>query len=153
MIKYALKCSDEHKFESWFKSSEAFDTLSASGMLSCPVCGSTRVQKAMMAPRVATEAPATTQEPVQDPPEPAAQSLLTSPSDEVQAAMQRLKKAVEENSDYVGTEFTSEARAIHEGEAPERSIYGEAKPEDAKKLLEDGVPVLPLPFLPKGKIS
>ena len=67
--------------------------------------------------------------------------------------MQRLRTAVENNSDYVGDKFATEARAIHDGDAPERSIYGEAKPEEAKQLIEDGVPVLPLPFMPKGKVS
>ncbi|MGC8203645.1 DUF1178 family protein [Aliiroseovarius sp. PTFE2010] len=151
MIKYALKCSEDHGFESWFKSSDAFDALDASGLLSCPICGSPEVTKAIMAPRLTKAAGADPAQAETEPP--AAQSLLTSPSDEVQTAMQRLKAAVEKNSDYVGQAFTSEARAIHEGDAPQRSIYGEAKPEDARKLLEDGVPVLPLPFLPKRKVS
>lgn len=149
MIKYALKCAEDHGFESWFKSSDAFDALAAAQMLSCPICGNSDISKAVMTPRVVTartEAPATgTGE--------TTQSLLTHPSDEVQEAMARLRAAVEANSDYVGANFTSEARAIHDGEAPRRSIYGEANPDEARKLLEDGVPVLPLPFLPNRKLT
>ena len=148
MIRFSLKCAEGHTFDSWFQSADAFGKLSDAGMVECAVCGGTDVEKAIMAPRLGAKSQA------QEPPEKqSGQSLLTHPSDEVQEAMQRLRTAVENNSDYVGDKFATEARAIHDGDAPERSIYGEAKPEEAKQLIEDGVPVLPLPFMPKGKVS
>ncbi|WP_417279919.1 DUF1178 family protein [Celeribacter sp.] len=157
MIRYMLKCSKEHQFESWFRSAEAFETLCKNGQLSCPTCGTSQVFKAMMAPRVstarkpelpATEAPASaspTQTSPMEPPRPTAE--------DVEQAVAKLRADVEANSDYVGVEFAKEARKIHEGEAPARAIYGEAKLDDAKALLEEGVPVLPLPFTPKRKLN
>ncbi|NNE52428.1 MAG: DUF1178 family protein [Sulfitobacter sp.] len=145
MIHYALKCEDGHAFESWFQSAAAFDALAQAGHLSCAVCGSTEVSKAIMAPRVtggreeAEEAPKT--------------PVLKNPGSEVEKALVDLRKKVEENSDYVGDRFATEARAMHLGDKPERSIYGEAKPEEAKQLVEDGVPLMPLPFMPKNKLS
>lgn len=134
MIKYALKCRDGHQFDSWFQDSAAFDKLAGSGHLSCAVCGGADVEKAIMAPRVmAAEADA----------EAAPLSVPASPAEQ---AMRRLRDHVEANADNVGANFASEARAIHEGDAPERAIYGEAKLEEAKSLIEDGVPVAPLPW-------
>lgn len=161
MIRYMLKCSEEHQFESWFRSAEAFETLCEAGQLSCPTCGSSQVFKAMMAPRVSTtrkaeslapepevpaaSAPSATQTTPMEPPRPTAQ--------DVEQAVAKLRAEVEANSDYVGVEFAKEARKIHDGEAPARAIYGEAKLDDAKALLEEGVPVLPLPFTPKRKLN
>lgn len=142
MIRFSLKCDADHQFESWFKSSAAFDTLMAGGHVSCAVCGSASVEKALMAPRVAgAEAGA-------DPDTPGPLSQPASPAEQ---ALRAMREQVEKNSDYVGTNFASEARAIHMGESPERSIYGEARPEEARKLVEDGVPVAPLPFRPNRK--
>lgn len=148
MIQYALKCEAGHAFESWFQSAAAFEALSKSGHLSCAVCGSADVTKAVMAPRVSTSR----SEPAQtdsDAPVP----VLKNPSNEVETALAQLRRKVEENSDYVGDRFASEARAMHLGDKPERAIYGEAKLEEARQLAEDGVPVLPLPFTPKKKLS
>ncbi|SPJ25260.1 DUF1178 family protein [Palleronia abyssalis] len=128
MIRYSLKCRRDHSFESWFKSADAFDTLLAEGRVECPDCGSTRVEKAPMAPRVSAKAPE-------------------------EHPLARLRRKVEAESDYVGTSFASEARAMHTGDSPKRSIWGEAKPEDAKALVEDGVPIAPLPFIPKRKAN
>jgi len=130
MIKYTLKCDKGHAFESWFASAEAYDSLRAAGHVECAVCGSTHVEKAMMAPRVSTLE-----------------------ADARASALREMKKQVEENADYVGSSFAREARAMHLGDAPERSIWGEAKPAEAKALIEDGVPVLPLPFTPKSKTN
>ena len=135
MIQFALRCDDDHRFESWFQSSEAFEKLHAAGMVSCIICGSTKVEKALMAPKVRDSK----KRRIEQPPEVAEQALA------------ELKKQVEQNSEYVGVNFAQEARDIHDGTAPERSIYGEAKPEEAKKLIEDGVPVAPLPFVPGRK--
>ncbi len=150
MINYTLKCSNDHRFDSWFQSAEAFDKLKAGGMVTCAICGDTHIEKAMMAPRVrpARSAAAKPTVPATQPsvPTPATPAPLTEPANEAEAALAKLRKQVEDNSDYVGKDFVSEARAMHEGAAPERAIYGEAKLEEAKALIEEGVPVAPLPF-------
>ena len=135
MIKYSLKCSQEHTFDSWFQSAEAFEALKKAGHLSCAVCGSDKIEKAIMAPKVQASRP------LSEPLTPEAQKLA------------EMRKHVEENSTYVGGTFAKEARAIHDGTAPERAIWGEAKPEEAKSLIEDGVPVAPLPFMPSRKAN
>lgn len=136
MIRYALKCTSDHGFDSWFKSAAAFDHLAAAGHVTCPVCGATGVEKALMAPGV-----------------PPAKGALTMVATDREKAMAELRRKVEENSEYVGVNFVAEARKMHDGDVPERSIYGEAKPEEAIKLLEDGVPVAPLPFMPARKTN
>ena len=148
MIQYTLKCSKDHRFDSWFQSAEAFDKLKAAGMVSCSICGDTQVEKAMMAPRVRPARKAAAAQPEVDAPAP---GPLSQPSSELEQALAHMKKQVEENSDYVGMNFAKEARAMHDGDAPERAIYGEAKLDDAKALLEDGIPVAPLPFRPGRK--
>jgi hypothetical protein len=137
MIRYALRCDSDHGFDSWFGSAEAYETLRAAGQLTCPDCGSTQVDKSLMTPNVT----------------PSRTKTLSAPQDPREAALAELRRKVEENADYVGLEFAAEARRIHEGAAPERSIYGEAKLEDARRLIEDGVPVAPLPFLPKARAN
>lgn len=159
MISYTLKCENDHRFDSWFQSSDAYDKLHAAGMIACTDCQSTNVEKAIMAPRVRTARKAATA-PDQTTPDASSNSVttaaegpLSTPANDEERAIAELKSKVEANSEYVGTEFVSQARAIHDGDAPERPIYGEAKPEEALKLLQDGVPVLPLPFTPKRKIN
>lgn len=144
MIQYTLKCSKDHRFDSWFQSAEGFEKLKAAGMVSCAICGDTDVDKAIMAPRVRPARSAAA--PVKEVPTP-----LTAPANPAEQALAEIKKQVEENSDYVGDKFASEARAMHVGDAPERAIYGEAKLEDAKSLIEDGIAVAPLPFVPGRK--
>lgn len=133
MIRYTLKCPDGHVFESWFQSAQAFDSLDAAGHLSCATCGSASIEKSLMAPRVQTQEA----------------RPLEKPASDAEHSLAQMRKQVEENSDYVGLEFANEARAMHDGDAPSRAIYGEAKLDDAKKLIQDGVPVAPLPFMPK----
>jgi hypothetical protein len=137
MIRYALRCDRDHGFDSWFGSAEAYDRLRAGGQVACPDCGSTAVDKALMAPHVTPSRPAP----------------LTAAKDPREAALAELRRRVEENSEYVGLEFAAEARRIHEGDAPERAIYGEARLDEARRLIEDGVPVAPLPFLPKARAN
>ncbi len=144
MISYTLKCENDHSFDSWFQSGSAFDKLHIAGMITCPVCDSTSVEKAIMAPRVRPARKAATAPDVQP---------LSTPSTDEERAIAEMKSKIEANSEYVGMEFAKQARAIHDGDAPERPIYGEAKPEDALKLLQDGVPVAPLPFTPKRKTN
>ncbi|WP_313350855.1 DUF1178 family protein [Paracoccus sp. (in: a-proteobacteria)] len=132
MIRYTLRCDKGHEFDGWFRSSDGFESLRAAGQVTCTHCGSAGVEKALMAPRVVQAR--------NDTPD------LHTPRNDHEAALEKLRHHIEENSNYVGMSFAAEARAIHEGLAPERAIHGEAKLEDAKKLLEDGVPVAPLPF-------
>lgn len=144
MIQFSLKCDQDHRFDSWFQSASAFDTLKAQGMVTCAICGSAKVEKAVMAPRVTTgrkKADQATPRPLSEPASPAEQAL------------REMRKKIEAESDYVGADFAKEARRIHDGEAEARQIHGEAKLEDAKKLLEDGVPVLPLPFATNRKAN
>lgn len=143
MIRYHLKCAEGHEFDSWFQSASAFEALEARGLLSCSVCGSAKVEKALMAPRVGSKD--STEEPQE------ATTTLSGPTNKMEEALTALRKHVDENSTYVGEDFAREARAIHVGEAPERLIHGEASPEAAKSLIEDGVPVAPLPVLPKNR--
>ena len=131
MIRYSLRCAEDHVFESWFRSAEAFDSVVERGDLSCPECGNADVSKALMAPRVRQA------------------DQTRSPAEAIRA----LRREVEKNSDYVGDRFATEARAIHEGTAPKRSIWGEATNGDARKLVEDGIPVSPLPFTPQRKMN
>jgi hypothetical protein len=140
MIRYALVCEHDHDFEGWFGSSADYDDQHARGLLDCPVCGSKAVRKAIMAPAVSgTKAKGSPQ----------------GPPAEVQAMMmqaaQAMRRHVEDNFDYVGDAFAREARAIHEGKSEERGIYGEASGDEVKKLVEDGVPVAPLPQGPPQK--
>ena len=144
MIQYTLKCSNDHRFDSWFQSAKAFDKLKAAGMVTCAVCGDTKVEKAIMAPRVRPARSAAA-------PVKGAEKPLSAPANPAEQALAELKKQVEKNSDYVGANFAEEARSMHMGDTPERAIYGEAKPEEAKSLIEDGVPVVPLPFTPGRK--
>ncbi|WP_068115408.1 DUF1178 family protein [Tropicimonas marinistellae] len=147
MIKYSLICAENHRFDSWFASADAFETLKNAGMVGCAVCGSTKVEKAIMAPSVRTHESRSEQEPAAPEPE----RPLSAPASPAEQALKELRRKIEANSDYVGTEFAREARAIHEGESPRRSIHGEANAKDAKQLIEDGIPVVPLPFAARRK--
>ncbi len=150
MIRYDLKCAEGHTFDSWFQSSSAYDKLAAAGMVSCVICGGTKVEKAIMAPRVSTSDKAPVA-PMAEPAEAPAPKLTQNSDTEKMLA--EMRKHIEKNATYVGGNFAAEARAQHLGDAPERAIYGEAKPEDVKKLIEDDVPVAPLPFTPTRKTS
>lgn len=133
MIQYRLRCRDGHEFDSWFQSSAAYERLAASGHVACTVCGTAEVAKALMAPVVKKAEAA---------------RPLTDPATEAERQLAELRRRIEENSDYVGLNFAAEARAIHDGDSPARSIYGEARADEARALLEDGIPVAPLPFRP-----
>ena len=139
MIRYALACAAGHEFEGWFSASDDYDDQSARGLLSCPVCDTREVRKQIMAPALA----GTTRRDVSQ--SPAAMRAM------MMEAMSRVRSHVENNFDYVGDAFASEARAIHEGKSEERGIYGEASPSEVKALVEDGVPVAPLPPAPAKK--
>ncbi len=134
MIRFNLKCDQDHEFESWFQSGAAFDKLVGAGMVNCTSCGSAKVSKTIMAPAVSTS------------------SQITAPKP-TEAAIAEMRKKVEANSDYVGKGFAKEARDMHDGTVSARPIYGEANLAEAKKLVDDGIPVLPLPFMPTKKVN
>lgn len=153
MIRYALRCRAGHEFESWFHSAEGFDGLRRDGHVCCPVCGTSEVEKALMTPQLR---PARRAAPVPEGaavPQPDTGGPLSTPQGAGERAIARLRKRIEEQSEYVGLSFATEARRIHSGESPERTIHGEARIDDAKALIEEGVPVAPLPFLPARKAN
>lgn len=146
MIKYALACEQAHEFETWFPSSEAFETQRKRGFVTCPFCHSPQVDKQIMAPSVARtdKAPAPK-------PEPHAMAVLSDKEREIRAALRALREHVLRNSEDVGKDFVEEARKMHYGEAEERAIYGEADLEEARALLEEGIDVLPIPHVPDDR--
>jgi hypothetical protein len=160
MIKYALACEQAHEFESWFPSSEAFETQARRGFVTCPICNSLKVQKQIMAPRVARtdkgepEAAARAPVPVQAPlqaPEPQPLALLSEKEREIRSMLKALREHVTKTAENVGERFADEARKMHYGEIEHRSIYGDANPVEANALLEEGIQVYPLPILPDDR--
>ena len=166
MIRYALACAKGHEFESWFANSAAFDKQKKRGLVTCPVCGSAKVDKAIMAPRLARgeseeiappapqppSMPASPQPapalPTMPPPGKSAVAMMSPPERELRQKLKELRDHVTKNAHYVGQRFPEEARKMHYGEIEHRSIYGEASPEDAKALHEEGIEFHPLPVLP-----
>lgn len=144
MIRYDLKCHEGHQFDAWFQDSATFERLSDLGQVSCVVCGSAKVEKALMAPKVSGPKPARE----------TAVPALSAPSHPLEKELRALREKVEAEADYVGDRFAREAREMHLGETEHRPIWGEAKPEEAKALIEEGVPVAPLPFAkPKSETN
>ena len=147
MIRYALTCDKRHRFESWFKSSTAYEEQVARGLLACPVCGSSKVEKAMMAPTVTRRQrrapPART--PAGEDKSPVA--LLSEHERELRGKLKELRDQLIKNADYVGPKFAEEARKMHYGEIEHRSIYGEASPDAARSLADEGIEFHPLPRL------
>ena len=145
MIRYSLRCEKDHTFEAWFASSAEYDRLAAAGATACPLCESPRVAKAPMAPSVSrTDGHGGgDQQKIQfaTSPDPKQKAML--------AAMRELRKRITENAEYVGPRFANEARKIHYNEVEPRGIYGEATPDEAKKLVDEGVEFAPLPPVPE----
>lgn len=146
MIKYALVCEQAHDFESWFPSSEAFETQRKRGFVTCPFCHSAKVEKQIMAPAIRKDRRAEVPAPASQP-----AVVLSEKEREVRAALKALREHVMKNAEDVGKDFAEEARRIHYGEAEERSIYGETNPTEARALLEEGIDVLPLPVVPDDR--
>jgi hypothetical protein len=146
MIKYSLTCDRDHGFESWFRDSAAYESLVAAHQIECAVCGSDRVRKALMAPSVVTARRKAAPMPEAPPVQPVA--MVDDQARKLRDAVRKLHRAITENADNVGRAFPEEARRIHDGDAPPRSIYGEATPEQVSALLEDGISLLPMPMLP-----
>src|SRR6202451_4116814 len=157
MIRYALNCDQGHTFESWFANSAAFAKQAKRGLVNCPACGSAKVEKAIMAPRLSradtvepppppspTPSPSPPQAagPAPPPPMPSGKSpvaVMSSQESELRQKLKELRDHVTKNASYVGARFPEEARKIHYGEAEQRSIYGEASPEEAKELHDEGI--------------
>ena len=135
MISYDLRCAKEHVFEAWFRNSDAYGEQVKKKAVACPVCGSTKVEKTIMAPRIAKSESGESDD---IPPEAMKKMLV------------KLRESVEENCDYVGAEFPEEARKIHYGEAEHRDIYGEASDQEASELVEEGVEFGRIPWVPSA---
>jgi len=159
VIRYSLICNRGHEFESWFASSAAYDKQAKRGLIDCPLCGSTKVEKAIMAPRLARKdksgpiiAPA---EEVAAPPAPAETptpvAMISPQEREFRKKLKELRDHLTSNADNVGKKFPEVACKMHYGEVEHRSIYGEASPKDAKELHEEGIEFHPLPVLPEER--
>lgn len=155
MIRYTLHCDKAHEFESWFPSSASYEGQRARKLVACPVCGSTRIDKALMAPQVARRdrtADRPAPPPVPGPPAPEATVAKLSPVEqELRARIRELREHVVKNADAVGDRFAEEARKIHYGEVEHRSIYGSATAEEARELSEEGIEFHPLPSFPDDR--
>jgi hypothetical protein len=157
MIRYSLRCDRDHAFESWFQSSAAYDSQVRRKLVTCPACGSAKVEKAIMAPRIvgkkgrekAAPAPAPAGETV--PAVSESTSLMMAQERELRAKLKELRDHIVKNADNVGEQFPNEARKMHYGDIEHRPIYGEASPEEARSLIEEGVEVSPLPVLPEDR--
>ncbi len=154
MIRYQLKCGNDHAFEGWFSSSKAYDAQSRNKQVTCPLCGTTNVEKAIMAPRVARSRSRKAAPAVEAPVEPSVeaaprqQHMLNGEQRKLLNQMRKLRDEMLAKSDYVGPRFAEEARRIHNEEAPARGIHGEATPEEVAELKEEGVKICPVPVLP-----
>ena len=154
MIHYQLQCSQDHAFDGWFKDSASFDRQAKRGLVECPHCGGTKIERALMAPAVATrtappEPKPPAQAPFAPPPVPAMIGGGRMPAQLV-AMLQKLRAEVEKNCDYVGPELAEEARKIHRGEAEERGIYGEATADEAEALADEGIELRQIPWVPRA---
>ena len=159
MIRYTLVCNKRHEFESWFSNSSAYDRQAKRGLVTCPLCGSAKVEKALMTPRLARGGAAPPREAAPAKP-PAAEAppapvqpqtpvaMISPQEQEFRQKLRELRDHLVQNAENVGPRFPEEARKMHYGEAEHRSIYGIASPEDAKELHEEGIEFSPLPMLP-----
>jgi hypothetical protein len=163
MIRYNLVCAKGHEFESWFAGSAAYDRQAKRGLVECPICGSAKVGKALMTPRLARSgksspaapaAPETTAPETAAPHAPAASgaaapvAVISPQEQELRTKLKELREHLVKNADNVGQRFPEEARKMHYGEKEHRSIYGTASPDDARALHEEGIAFAPLPVLP-----
>ena len=151
MIRYALVCEKGHGFESWFADSAAYDKQIKRKLIACPHCGTARVEKAIMTPRLAgSRKRAAPAEPVvaASTPEKSPVAMISPQEQELRTKLKELREHLTKNADHVGPKFPEEARKMHYGETKHRSIYGEASPEEARRLAEEGIEFHPLPILP-----
>jgi hypothetical protein len=168
MIRYRLQCPDDHQFDAWFANSAAYDTQAKRGLVTCAVCGSTKIEKALMAPNVATKGNKKADKPAKpaasDTPSDTTAIAATNSvaltgeaakraavAQELMALMRKVRAEVEAKAEYVGPNFAEEARKIHYDEAPNRGIYGEATKRDVVELLDEGIDIMPLPDVPEDR--
>ena len=156
MIRYNLRCDRGHAFESWFQSSSAYESQEKRKLVSCPACDSTKVERAIMAPQIVSKKGKDSTAA----PSPAASTEVTAPTStplmmaqerELRAKLKELRDHIVKNADNVGERFPNEARKMHYGDIEHRPIYGEASPDEARALIEEGVEVTPLPVLPDDR--
>lgn len=153
MIHYQLRCGQAHEFDGWFKDSAAFEKQAKRRLIECPQCGGTDVERALMAPAVATREATPIPAPAPQPPaasEPPAMGTAGRIPAQVVSMLQRMRAEVERHCDYVGPAFADEARRMHNGESEQRAIYGETTPEQAESLAEDGIPFTAIPWVPRA---
>jgi hypothetical protein len=156
MILYQLNCDRQHNFEAWFKDGATADRQLKRKSVECPSCGSAKVAKALMAPRVGKKGNSREIAPVEAPtarapaPMPAPAPKAAMIPAELRQALMEVRKQIESNCDYVGDKFAEEARKIHEGESEARGIYGEATDAEHEELLEDGIEVARVPWVNRG---
>jgi len=159
MIRYSLVCDRKHDFEIWFKNSADYDKQAKRGLVTCPLCGSEKVEKALMAPSLGrgTKKGSATSDAIEVPPAPAdtpaaeapSQVAMMSPQEkELRSKLKELREHLTKNSENVGSKFPEVARKMHYGEVEHKSIFGEASPQEAKELHEEGVEFHPIPVLP-----
>jgi hypothetical protein len=162
MIRYTLVCSKGHSFDSWFQNSSAYDRQARRGLVECPVCGDTKVEKTLMRPQIvgakkrrALPAPSVSPEAAAPAPEfeeaKGSVAMMSPQEQEFRKKLKELREHVTKNADYVGPKFPEEARKMHYGEIDHRSIYGEASAEEAKDLHDEGIEFHPLPVLPEDR--
>jgi hypothetical protein len=155
MIRYNLRCEQGHAFESWFQSSSAYETQEKRKLVNCPSCGSAKVERAIMAPQIVSKKARETAAPAPaastDVTAPASTSLMMAQERELRAKLKELRDHIVKNADNVGERFPNEARKMHYGDIEHRPIYGEASPDEARALIDEGVEVSPLPVLPDDR--
>jgi hypothetical protein len=151
LIKYSLACEAGHDFESWFRSSGDYDTQRKRKLVACPICGSQQVEKQIMRPSVARTDKGQRKETPAPPAEKAPVAMVSPQEQELRKKLKELRDHVTKNADYVGEKFPDLARQMHYEEIEHRSIYGEAKPEEVRDLIDEGVEVQPLPVLPEDR--
>jgi hypothetical protein len=160
MIRYNLRCERGHAFESWFQSSAAYETQEKRKLVNCPACGSAKVERAIMAPQIVSQKGRASAEPAPaaatattttEVTTPASTPLLMAQERELRAKLKELRDHIVKNADNVGERFPNEARKMHYGDIEHRPIYGEASPDEARALIDEGVEVSPLPVLPDDR--
>ena len=155
MIRYNLRCERGHAFESWFQSSQAYETQEKRKLVNCPSCGSAKVERAIMAPQIVSkksrDRSVTAHAAATEATTPASTPLMMAQERELRAKLRELRDHIVKNADNVGERFPNEARKMHYGDIEHRPIYGEASPDEARSLIEEGVEVSPLPVLPDDR--
>ena len=157
MIRYSLRCDRGHAFESWFQSSSAYESQEKRKLVNCPTCGSAKVERAIMAPQIVSRkgreiaAPEPAAAPATEAATPASTPLMMAQERELRAKLKELRDHIVKNADNVGERFPNEARKMHYGDIEHRPIYGEASPDEARALIDEGVEVSPLPVLPEDR--